>query len=159
MRVLRFQPHKGLLSAGVASAFLSLLCAAVAFGQPGSSSRAQSCLAAARKALGPQAEVLKCGDLTGNNVLETVAATRIKRFHTTEKGVPISKLVVLRSDKPDWDVELTVADRVMRNQVGYVAMDYIDDLPSSRRAYAGYLVNFSNTLDLLVLRNIITLTY
>ena len=138
MRPMRFQPHKRLLSAGIASVFLSLLCAAVAFGQPGSSSRAQSCLAAARKALGPQAEVLKCGDLTGNGAFETAAAIRINRLRATADGIPVSKLVVLRRVGGMWTSELAVDKESMRNGAGYI--EYLRGYPGTSD---GFRASFS----------------
>jgi len=85
-----------------------------------------SCLEAAQKALGPKAEVLKCGHLGGGDYLETVAATRIPYLKDDKHGIPISKLVVLRRGIPQWVTELKVENEIT-NPSGYVGIDFIDD--------------------------------
>lgn len=143
MRLMRFQLQNGLLKAAIASLFLPLLCTAVAFGQSASSNRAQSCLAAARRALGSQAEVLKCGDLTENNVLETVAAIRIKRFPTTADGIPVSRLVVLRQVGRGWSCELAIDKDSMRNSFGYI--EYLKGYPGTSN---GFRVSFGRDKEI-----------
>ena len=119
---------------------LALLGLAPPSARPGSSSQAKSCLDAARKALGPRAEVLKCGDLTGNSAVETVAAIRIKRFPATEAGIPVSKLAVLRRAHGGWISELAVDNDSMRNSVGYIE-NGLRRLPGPPSI--GYRVSFS----------------
>lgn len=102
---------------------------------------AQSCLEAAKTTLGPDAEVLKCGHLTGTDALETVAVIRLKQFEETEDGVPISKFVFLRQEKSRWTVELSV-DRKnwIKNSAGYIGIDFIDDSAD----FIGYRASFSD---------------
>jgi hypothetical protein len=106
-----------------------------------SDSAAESCLSAAKSVLGPSAEVLKCGQLTGGNTLESVAAIRLnpKQFPSTNGGVSVSKLVVLRQGALRWDVELR-ADKTITNNAGYVGAEFIDD--SAQKI--GYRVSFSD---------------
>lgn len=96
-------------------------------GGPPPDAAAQSCLEAARHALGADAEVLKCGHFTGTDALETVAAVCLKRFKETKTGVPVSKLVVLRREQAQWVVELTADRNWIRNSAGYIGIDFIDD--------------------------------
>lgn len=85
------------------------------------------CLSAAKSALGPNAEVLKCGELTKTRALEAVAFLPLKGLRKTTDGTPISKLVVLRRERSQWVVELTADQNPPRNRVGYIGIDYIDD--------------------------------
>lgn len=138
----------GTAARSVLAVVLPLLLVGVASGQSTSLNQAQSCLEAARKELGPTAEVAKCGHLTRTAALETVAVIRLRRFpRTADGGMAVSKLVVLRKNKRQWEVELTVGNLVTRNRVGYVGMDYIDDSMRSAREYAGYRVWFSDIID------------
>ena len=105
----------------------------------GSDADIKSCLSAAKKALGPTAEVLKCGKLTGREGLEAVAALRIRRLKQTPENVAVSRLVVLRRSRSGWKKELNV-HREITNSAGYVGIDFIDD--SSE--YHGYYVSFSD---------------
>jgi hypothetical protein len=74
---------------------------------------------------------------------------RLKQFPgTADGGIAVSKLVLLREDKPRWDVELTATKLVVRNQIGYVGMDFIDDSPQSKRDLAGFYVWYSNYIDM-----------
>jgi hypothetical protein len=101
----------------------------------------QSCLAAAKKALGPNAEVLKCGHLTGTKGLETVAAIMLKQPSGDVDGIAVSKLVVLRRTGSVWDVALTNDKKWIRNDAGYLGIEFIDDSDQS----IGYLASFSNS--------------
>jgi hypothetical protein len=98
----------------------------------------EKCLAEARKALGPDAEVLKCGRLTDGAHLETVAALRLRRFPANGE-IPVSKLVILRQNAPEWQVELSV-DQWIRNEKGYLGIEFIDDSAE----HAGYRVKLSD---------------
>lgn len=99
----------------------------------------QSCREAAKKALGPEAEVLNCGHLTSTRALETVAVIRLKGFRTTTDGIPVSNLVILRQEESEWSVELTADKKWIRNGAGYVGIDFIDDSAD----FVGYRVSFS----------------
>lgn len=99
----------------------------------------KSCLGAAKKALGPNAEVLKCGKLTGREGLEAVAALRIRKLRQTQEEVAVSRLVILRRSRSGWKRELNVRQEIT-NSAGYVGLDFIDD--SSE--YRGYYVSFSD---------------
>lgn len=90
-------------------------------------SPAQSCLEAAKKALGPDAEILKCGHLTGTDALEVVGAIRLTQFRATADGVPVSKLIVLQQQESRWVTELTADENAIRNPAGYIGVDFIDD--------------------------------
>jgi hypothetical protein len=96
------------------------------------------CLNAAKKALGSDAEVLKCGHLTGTQVLETVAAVPLKPFQKTSDGVPVSRFSVLRRETSEWVSELTADDHPLRNPSGYLSVDFIDDSDK----YGRYRVSF-----------------
>jgi hypothetical protein len=86
----------------------------------------QKCLTEAKNALGLSAEVLKCGHLNDPQVLEVIAAIRVKTI-TTHKGfVPISQMAVLRETHSNWTPALAVHDYIT-NEAGYLAMDYVDD--------------------------------
>jgi hypothetical protein len=112
------------------------------------SNQAQSCLEAAKQALGPPGEVAKCGHLTGRAVLEAIAVAKVKQFpRGADGGLAVSKLIVLQQDKRRWDTELVVTKLMARNPVGYVGMDFVDDLPSDARELAGVVVWFSNVID------------
>jgi hypothetical protein len=125
---------------------MPLFCISVASGQSAGLSQAQSCLEAARKALGPGAEIIKCGHLTGRDELETVAIIKLKPFPKTCEGVAVSKLEVLEEHNPQWDVELTV-EQWAHNQVGYMALDFIDDSPQFERDFVGHCVWLSDSID------------
>ena len=140
---------------------LPWLFAVVAQAQPTASGShspdkpARSCVEAARKALGPEAAVLKCGHLTGSDALETVAAIRLKQFKETKDGVPVATLVVLRREKSQWITALTIDHYSIRNSIGYIAMDYIDDTPQE----TGYRVSFSGERSQRVPGFTITILY
>ncbi len=129
---------------------LLFLCFGNARAQPTTSTPAQRCLDAAKKALGPDAQVLKCGHITGTDALEAVAAIRLKQFRTTADGVPISKLVILREQKSRWVVELTADKNWIRNNIGYLSDATADSaqlirfLASYSAHFIGYRVSFSD---------------
>jgi hypothetical protein len=93
----------------------------------------QSCSEAAKKALGANAEVLKCGQLTGPNALQAVAIVRLKQYRSDADGIPVAKLVVLRKDGPEWRLEFAVDSQSMRNGAGY-----IEDLSSIAGTFVGF---------------------
>lgn len=102
---------------------------------PASIPPAQRCSAAAKKALGSDVEVLKCGQLTGTGALETVAVNRLKKYPASADGIPVSTLLILREAIPEWRIELTVTKLSMRNDAGLIA-----DLSSPAGTSVGYRV-------------------
>jgi hypothetical protein len=98
---------------------------------PVSDSAPQRCLDAAKETLGPNAEVLKYGHLTGSVSLEAVAVVRPRRLKDTEDGVAISRLLILRQEKSGWAIELKV-DKDIRNSAGCIASACIEDSHSSQ---------------------------
>jgi len=98
----------------------------------------EACLAAAKKMLGPETQVFKCGHLTGTDALETAAGVRLRQFRLTREGTPVSKFVVLRRENSQWVTELRADQAPLRNPVGYIATDYIDD----SHDYGRYRVSF-----------------
>ncbi len=139
------------LAASLVCIFIALVrVEPVATGQGHSAeSSARSCLDAAKKALGPEAVVAKCGRLTGPTGLEVVGVIRLRQFRrTADGGIPVSKLVVLRRvTASQWRTELTVDKVCARNNVGYLGDGYIDNLPQDERLHAGYYVRFSSYID------------
>lgn len=108
--------------------------------QPQMSMRdSENCLAAATKAIGADAEVLKCGHLTDPKALDVIAGVRLKRFKITKTGIPVSKLVILTKKSGDWEPELKV-DKWITNAMGYIGLSFIDD--SSQ--HVGYRVSFAD---------------
>jgi hypothetical protein len=99
----------------------------------------ESCLQAARKMLGPGGEVLKCGHLNNATTLETIIATRVPGLKDDKHGISVSRLLVLRRNKSQWDIELTV-DKEIKNSAGFIGVNFIDD--SHPCPY--YRVNFSD---------------
>jgi hypothetical protein len=98
----------------------------------------QSCLEAGKQALGPDAQILKCGHLTGSDALEAVAAIHLKQFRTTKVGIAVSKFVVLRREKLEWTTVLTADQEAIRNTLGYIGADFINDSDTCSR----YRVSF-----------------
>ncbi len=81
-----------------------------------------------------------CGHLTGTHALETVAVLGLPQFHENEDGIAVSKLIILRKRRSEWNIELT-ADREnwIRNGLGYIGVDFIDDSAD----FVGYRISFS----------------
>jgi hypothetical protein len=86
----------------------------------------EDCLQAGRQFLGPDAVMLKCGHLSDTGHLEAVAAIRVRGLKDDKDGIPISKLMILRRDKSQWNLELNV-DKEITNSAGYVRSEIIDD--------------------------------
>jgi hypothetical protein len=97
-------------------------------------------LKAARQVLGPSAKVLKCGELNQAGVLESVAAITVTPKSHAVHGVFARDLVILRRDAGDWKIALR-ASRLIRNDAGYVGLEYIDDCSP----FWGDALNFSDT--------------
>jgi hypothetical protein len=98
-----------------------------------------SCLQAARKFLGSNAEVLECGHLSDSAHLEAVAAIRVPRLKDDRNGIPISRLVILRQGNSGWGSEISV-DKEITNGAGYVGFNFIDD----SHPFPYYRVDFSD---------------
>ena len=88
--------------------------------------RRPDCLDAAKGLLGPTAEIVKYGHLNGPEALEAVAIIRLGKLATTEEGIPVSSLVVLRLEASVWKPVLDVSKQIT-NAAGYIGIDYIDD--------------------------------
>jgi hypothetical protein len=86
----------------------------------------QDCLDAARKAMGAEALVVRCGDLNTPGVQEVVAVLPAKYPPSRETGMTIWKMVILRHEPTGWRTALT-ASREIQNEAGYVGVEYIDD--------------------------------
>lgn len=71
--------------------------------------------------------------------MEAVAFVRLKQFKVDRNGIPVSRLVIFRKVHSHWTVVLDAAKGI-RNPVGYVGSDYIDD----SYGYPGYRVSFSD---------------
>ncbi|HJZ80431.1 MAG TPA: hypothetical protein VKD91_08795 [Pyrinomonadaceae bacterium] len=97
------------------------------------------CLSAAKKVLGPEAEVAKCGRLTEGSELESVAFIRLKQFAEGPDGIAVSRLVILQKVDSQWNLALDAA-REIQNPTGYIGIDYIDD----SQQYPGYRASFSD---------------
>jgi hypothetical protein len=85
----------------------------------------EECRGAARKALGSSVIVVKCGELNSPGVLEVLAALKAD-FSSRPTSIAIRKMVILRKNPSGWHTSLTVG-REIRNEAGYVGIDYIDD--------------------------------
>jgi hypothetical protein len=152
MRQIKLQNEKKLPGHGsklAALVLLLMLDVGVVRGQSPSSNQFDSCLEAARQALGPAGEVARCGHLTRTPPLETVAVIRLKQFPgTADGGIAVSKLVVLRQTRTSqWRTALTVDKICAKNNMGYLGEGYIIDVPKYARALAGYYVWYSNYID------------
>ena len=55
-----------------------------------------------------------------------MAAIRVRGLKDDRSGVPISKLVILRRAKSQWNLELNI-DKEITNSAGYIGIDFIDD--------------------------------
>ena len=128
-------------SQAVLLVFLPLLSVSVRAGQSADSNQAASCLQAAKKELGPAAVVLKFGNLTGTSALGCVAGVPLKQSRNTADGTPVSSFVILRQSlSPGWKTELTGDKSWMRNDTGYLGLEFIDDSHPS----AGYRIGFKD---------------
>ena len=86
----------------------------------------RECQAEAQRVLGPHAKVLRCGELNSPGVPEVVAVIPASFPVSYEKRIAIRKLVILRRVSQRWNIVLT-AERQIRNESGYVGLEYIDD--------------------------------
>jgi hypothetical protein len=97
----------------------------------------EDCFDAARKILGAGVQVAKYGNLLRKKSIEVVAYTKLSTSKTNSKGITASRLVVLQKTNTHWDIILD-ASKQIKNQAGYIGIDYIDD----SQDYPGYLVSF-----------------
>lgn len=119
------------------------LCVGSLFSQTVSSAQIKqdrACVDAARKALGHDAVVLKCGHLTDTKSLETVAAVRLRPSLDEGNWFAVSELVVLRQNGSEWTKEFSADRKWMRNPVGFIGIDFIDDSDP----FIGYRASFSD---------------
>jgi hypothetical protein len=86
----------------------------------------KECLKAARQVLGPNAKVLKCGELNQPGILESVAAIAKRPKSIAVEGIFARDLVILRREAGEWKTVLR-ASRLIQNDAGYVGIEYIDD--------------------------------
>jgi hypothetical protein len=84
--------------------------------------------------------VLKCGHFAEGNALEVVAGVKLAQLNEMRDRVSVSKLGVLRLNGTMWQVEFIADENRMRNNIGYVGLEFIDD---SFPIY-GYRVSISN---------------
>lgn len=85
------------------------------------------CLDGVKTFLGPNSEVLKCGPLNGTDAVEAVGIVKLKKLSVNSDGLPVSQLAVVRFDGGRWRSVLTASDHWIRNEAGYIGIDYIDD--------------------------------
>jgi hypothetical protein len=92
-----------------------------------------------KEVLGPDAEIVKYGRLNGTNTVEAVGIVKIKGLALNGEGIPVSQLAILRLD-PRWRLVLRASEDWIKNDAGYVGIDFIDD--SFR--ISGYRAKLSN---------------
>jgi hypothetical protein len=91
------------------------------------SSISAQCRTGVVKLLGPDAEVVKCGRLTGTDTVQAIGLLKIKQLPVTGDGWPVSRLVVAQFRNDRWQSILTASKDWIRNDAGYIGLDYIDD--------------------------------
>jgi hypothetical protein len=73
------------------------------------------------------AEVLRCGYLSDSGAIEALAVVPLKSIRGLSPGcIPVSRLAILRLVNGNWQTALD-AEHEIRNPVGYVGLEYIDD--------------------------------
>ena len=90
--------------------------------------------------MGPHSEVLKCGALNTPGTQEVVAILPASFPPRKGIGIAIRKMLILRKERSGWRTALTAA-REIRNEAGYVGIDYIDDYFH----YFGYWLTITDT--------------
>jgi hypothetical protein len=86
----------------------------------------QDCLDAAKKALGEDAKVLRCGALNTPDIQEVIAVLPAGFPSNESTGIAVRKMLILRKEPSGWRTALT-AEREIQNEAGFVGIDYIDD--------------------------------
>jgi hypothetical protein len=109
-----------------------------------------SCESAAKDVLGPKAQVLLCGPISRKGVREVLGVVKLDGLNQGE-WIGVAKFAILREAEPTWEVELIADEGRMRNPVGYVAVDNIDDSyrPRYTIQYSGGMSS-GKDIDLLV---------
>lgn len=101
------------------------------------------CEDATKKVLGPAAEVLLCGHISRPEALEVLGSVRLNGVKKSELGIPVAKFAILSEQKGQWEVELIADQRPVRNSVGYLGADNIDD----SYGYSRYRIKYSGGGD------------
>jgi hypothetical protein len=78
---------------------------------------------------------MKYGDLNRTGTPEAIAGVRLRRFADKANGIPLISLAVLRRIGNSW-IPVLRGDRQVRNEAGYIGIDYVDD----RFAFYGYRI-------------------
>lgn len=86
----------------------------------------EACNEEAKKALGPDAEFLKCGDLVGSGREALIAVVRVPNVVLQHRDIPVSRVFVAQRQGSEWVSQLEV-DNQIRNAQGYIGIDFIDD--------------------------------
>jgi hypothetical protein len=86
----------------------------------------QSCAAAAIAALGPEADVLRCGTWSGVGSPQALAVLKLKSVPSSKGCMPVSRMIILGLDARGWKTVLDGAKEI-QNPVGYIGLDFIDD--------------------------------
>jgi hypothetical protein len=84
--------------------------------------------------------VLRCGELNQAGILEAVAAILVRPKSHPAQGIFARDLVILRRSAGEWKTSPR-ASRIVRNDAGYVGIDYIDDTSP----FWGNCINFYDT--------------
>jgi hypothetical protein len=69
---------------------------------------------------------VRCGELNTPGIQEVIAVLPYKLPPSKGDSIPIRKLVILRKEPSGWRTSLTAA-REVKNEAGYIGLDYIDD--------------------------------
>jgi hypothetical protein len=86
----------------------------------------RDCVEVVRQILGPQAEIVKYGNLDNPSVPEAVAVIRLRRTLDGAAETPISQAVILRRSTAAWKPALRIGKQIT-NEAGYIGIDYVDD--------------------------------
>jgi len=86
----------------------------------------QSCATAAIAALGPGAEVLRCGSWSGAGSPQALVVLKLGSVPSSKGCAPVSRVMILSSGPTGWRTVLE-ASKEIRNPVGYIGLDFIDD--------------------------------
>ncbi|MEW5980348.1 MAG: hypothetical protein AB1898_31560 [Acidobacteriota bacterium] len=81
---------------------------------------------AARRLLGPKAEILRYGDISKNGKIEALAIAKLTADPGSGKDILISRAIILRREGSEWNVVLDAAEQI-KNKEGYIGLDYIDE--------------------------------
>lgn len=104
----------------VFTAILFLTCAVAGQDLPAR----DSCASAAKRLLGPNAELVKYGQFAGANGMDGIAVVKIRR--TNDDRLLVTDLAILHWAGGGWKAVLR-ASKSITNDAGYIGIDYIDD--------------------------------